>query len=329
MKKLYQVFLEMLNLEGIEEQRLINKALIEKGCMPVGQGSLANLDDREMKIVQELIEDSDYYLLVIGNKPHIETASQMAWISHTLESVKRKGLPILIYAYQGEACFDFIQKEQSTSLQLQMEKVKKEIWCEDFIQQWTSKEELYDKILSGIWNMIEEQPQVGWIRGDCIGRQVLLEEIKKLQLEKRLMVKHIEELEEQLAATQVQNEQSSTDESQLGYFQIFGTYKEDKQGVVFNWKEVLNLDQLFATWGSFLIEAQKDKLARTRLTEIICREYRYGMKYSFEIEDKAYEQLKRCLGHERLLKNFEVETTGGGVTEFLKLTEKGKRLLNN
>ncbi len=330
MKKVYQVFVDTLNFSWNGEQRALIRGFIEKGCLPVGMDNIYALDDKEESWVKSQLENSDYYVLFIGEQAGQDTLKRMEYIDQTLNDAKSKNLPILIFAYKGESCFKFISEESNITLRVRMQEIKKKIWEEAFVQYWDTREELFDKALVGVWKYVEEQPQVGWIRGDCVGRQVLLEEIKKLQLEKKLLLSHITELEEQMASMSkevVIGENKGT--SKLGRLQIFGTYKEDKQGVVFNWKEMIDLERLFALWGPFLLDSQKDAAAKTRLLEIISKEYHYGMKYVFEIDDKAYHQLKVHLVREKLVKNFEVEAHGGGVTEFLKMTEKGKRLLSN
>lgn len=326
MKKVYQVFVDTLNFSWNGEQRKLIRGFIEKGCLPVGMDTVYALDDKEESWVKEQLEYSDYYLLFIGEQVGQDLLKRMEYIDQTLNYVKSKNLPILIFAYKGESCFKFVSEEGNMTSKVRMQEIKKKIWDQAFVQYWDTREELLDKVLIGVWKYVEEQPQVGWIRGDCVGRQVLLDEIKKLQLEKQHLLTLMTDLEEQVTSS---SKEVDKQEHKLGRLQIFGTYKEEKQGVVFNWKEMIDLQRLFTLWGPFLLDSQKDGVAKTRLLEIISKEYHYGMKYAFEIDDKAYHQIKIHLVREKLVKNFEVEAHGGGVTEFLKMTERGKRLLGN
>jgi hypothetical protein len=66
--KKYQVFVSSTYLDLQSERKAIAQALLECNCIPAGMELFPSSDERSMDIIHRVIDDSDYYLLVIAGK---------------------------------------------------------------------------------------------------------------------------------------------------------------------------------------------------------------------------------------------------------------------
>lgn len=64
----YQVFISSTYLDLIKERNEVMMALLELECMPAGMESFPASDDSQWEWIKRIILDSDYYVVIIGNK---------------------------------------------------------------------------------------------------------------------------------------------------------------------------------------------------------------------------------------------------------------------
>ena len=68
MKKKYQVFVSSTYLDLKEERMMITQALLESDCIPAGMELFSVSGKRTWDVIKNVIDDSDYYLLVLAGK---------------------------------------------------------------------------------------------------------------------------------------------------------------------------------------------------------------------------------------------------------------------
>lgn len=68
MKKKYQVFVSSTYEDLKEERKAISQALLECDCIPAGMELFPASNKKSWDIIKKVIDDSDYYLLVIAGK---------------------------------------------------------------------------------------------------------------------------------------------------------------------------------------------------------------------------------------------------------------------
>ena len=68
MNKKYQVFVSSTYQDLKEERAKVIEALLNKDCIPVGMEYFPAADDDQMTLIRELIDDCDYYVLMLGGR---------------------------------------------------------------------------------------------------------------------------------------------------------------------------------------------------------------------------------------------------------------------
>jgi hypothetical protein len=68
MNKRYQVFVSSIYADLKEERQRVIQALMEMDCIPAGMELFPAADEEQWLFIRKVIDDCDYYLLVIGGR---------------------------------------------------------------------------------------------------------------------------------------------------------------------------------------------------------------------------------------------------------------------
>ncbi len=68
MEKRYQVFVSSTFTDLIDERRAVMQALLELDCIPAGMELFPASDEDSWTLIQQVIDDCDYYLVIVGGR---------------------------------------------------------------------------------------------------------------------------------------------------------------------------------------------------------------------------------------------------------------------
>ncbi|UYB71427.1 DUF4062 domain-containing protein [Aeromonas veronii] len=68
MEKRYQVFVSSTYVDLQNERQQVLQALMEMDCIPAGMELFPATDQEQWEFIKRVIDDCDYYLLIIGGK---------------------------------------------------------------------------------------------------------------------------------------------------------------------------------------------------------------------------------------------------------------------
>jgi hypothetical protein len=74
MDKKYQVFVSSTFDDLREERALIYDTLLRLGCFPTGMEQFPAADEEQLKVIGKLIEQCDYYILIVAGRYGSTTA---------------------------------------------------------------------------------------------------------------------------------------------------------------------------------------------------------------------------------------------------------------
>ena len=66
MSRKYQVFVSSTYEDLVEERKSVVQALLESSCIPAGMELFPASNEKQWEIIQKVIDDSDYYLLIVA-----------------------------------------------------------------------------------------------------------------------------------------------------------------------------------------------------------------------------------------------------------------------
>jgi hypothetical protein len=68
MDKRYQVFVSSTYADLKQERQRVIQALMEMDCIPAGMELFPAADDEQWAFIKRIIDDCDYYLIIIGGR---------------------------------------------------------------------------------------------------------------------------------------------------------------------------------------------------------------------------------------------------------------------
>ena len=68
MKKRFQVFVSSTYKDLTEERAVIMDTLLKADCIPAGMELFPASDDTQWRVIERVIDESDYYIVVIAGK---------------------------------------------------------------------------------------------------------------------------------------------------------------------------------------------------------------------------------------------------------------------
>ncbi|NQT87445.1 DUF4062 domain-containing protein [bacterium] len=179
MDKRYQVFISSTYEDLIEERQAVMRSLLMLDCIPAGMELFAAADDTAWGVIQKVIDECDYYIVVVGGRYGSTDDDGMGYTEKEYRYAVEKGKLVI----------GFLPKDPDKIPQGKCEKTdegKRRLAAfRDLVSQklcafYHSPDSLATEIMAGITKLRAAHPDaVGWVRGDATASQELLEENRK------------------------------------------------------------------------------------------------------------------------------------------------------
>lgn len=149
-------------------------------------------DDDQMTIIKELIDNCDYYVLILGGRyGSIEPKSEKSYTQLEYEYAVKKEVPISAFYFKNKddlAVFKTDNNQKKAKKLISFEKlVKSKSSCKS----WSNADNLALKVSQSLDYQIKHKLRAGWIRADTITPDEANSEILKLQENNEKQIKDI------------------------------------------------------------------------------------------------------------------------------------------
>lgn len=142
-------------------------ALLQLGALPAGMELFPVADDEAWTLIRRVIDESDYYLLIIGGKYGSVTDEGLSFTEMEYNYAESVGKPVMAFLHGDPDELPVKKSERDQERRAKLlafaEKVKKS----KHVKFWTSAEDLAGKIALSFTSFTKSYPAVGWIRGDA------------------------------------------------------------------------------------------------------------------------------------------------------------------
>lgn len=186
MEKKYQIFISSTYKDLIEARSKVRDAILSMMHFPVGMEMFNAADEEQWEIIQETIDSSDYYVLILGQRygSVIESGSD-AGISYTEKEfryAREKKIPVLVFIIDDDVAIkpEFIEKDPESIKKLA--DFKTEAKKGRTVQWWTNIDELAREVSESLHQQMDRKKRPGWIRGDAFDIEASHAEILSLNL---------------------------------------------------------------------------------------------------------------------------------------------------
>ncbi len=196
MDKRYQVFVSSTYEDLQEERREVMQALLELDCIPVGMELFPAADEDQWTLIKKLIDDCDYYILVIGGRYGSVNAEEISYTQMEYEYALESGIPIISFIHKNPEKIESGKTDQDPRKKKKLEKFK-ELVQQKMCRHWTSPSDLGSVVSRSLIKLTKNKPRTGWVKADLLPSEDTTKEILELK-------KKIEFLEKELVQSQIQ-----------------------------------------------------------------------------------------------------------------------------
>ena len=318
MDKRYQIFVSSTYADLKEERRAVINAVMQLDCIPAGMELFPAADEQQFEFIKRVIDDCDYYLLIIGERYGSTMADGISYTEKEYDYAVSRGLKVI--ALLRENPDGTSTGEETPPLRDRLEKFKTKVSANRLVKPWKSAQELPALVLSNLAYATKTYPAVGWIRASKVASEELLQEINNLRKQNDELRTRIAESS---AEPMIQN--LANLEEKIG---LFGTYRE--QGFLKqNWHVALTWQDIFSCVCPYLVQIPTDDYVKSLLAV-----YAFGKSGSNgyrctdpELDDQTFRTIALQLQALRAVTVTYSNTVNGGRALFWQITPYGERLM--
>jgi hypothetical protein len=165
MERRHQVFISSTFVDLVDERREVIEALLEMDAIPAGMELFAAGDTDQWTLIQQVIDQSDYYIVIVGGRYGSMTAEGISYTEKEYDYALGQGIPVMGFVHRDP---DSIVKgksemdpEASRKLDAFREKVQQKI-----TRDYSTPSELGGVVSRGLHKLQKDAPRPGWVRGD-------------------------------------------------------------------------------------------------------------------------------------------------------------------
>lgn len=165
MEKKYQVFISS-TFRDLKTARLkVRDAILSIYHFPVGMEMFGAADEDQWQIIKKDIDESDYYVLIIGKCFGSEVPGE--GISYTQKEFRyavSQGIPVLAFLMKDEAPVKPTFQETEKDRIKKLKDFRTEVCDHRTVDWWSNPDELAGKVIAALTRQMARKPRIGWVR---------------------------------------------------------------------------------------------------------------------------------------------------------------------
>src|SRR5712691_1217526 len=150
MDKRYQVFVSSTYTDLIVERKKVIQAVIETNCIPAGMELFPAADEEQFKFIKRVLDDCDYYILVIGGRYGSTTAEGISYTEREYDYAVGKDLKVIALIHEKPDEIAYGKSETDSLLRERLAAFRKKVSVARLVKFWKSTEELYAHAVVGL-----------------------------------------------------------------------------------------------------------------------------------------------------------------------------------
>lgn len=190
MERRYQVFISSTFRDLKDERKAVLRAILELNNIPAGMEFFPATDDSAWQLIKDIIDDSDYYILIIGGR---YGSLDEAGISYTEKEYKyalETNKPVLAFLHKNPDTLPRERTETNEKAWNMLKTFKEGVEEKHTCKYWDSPEGLRAEVITSLTSETKRSPGTGWIRASEVPSDSTLADILELR-------KNIVELEKE------------------------------------------------------------------------------------------------------------------------------------
>lgn len=179
MEPRYQVFISSTFRDLKAERQAALGAVLDLGHFPAGMEAFPAASATPWELIEKIISESDYYVLIIGGRYGSVSDSGVSYTEREYDLAQVRGVPTLAFVHSNPGLIAAQDTDSEPRARKRLTAFRKKVEGNHHIKTWNSALELKANIVLALTHEIRVNPRVGWIRGND---RDSLETLKRLNL---------------------------------------------------------------------------------------------------------------------------------------------------
>jgi hypothetical protein len=322
--KRHQVFVSSTFADLQDARRKVLQALMEMDCIPAGMELFPAADEEQWVFIRKVIDDCDYYLLIIGGRYGSITAEGVSYTELEYAYATEIGIPVLAFLHGKPYELPPDKSDNEPSLRAKLDAFRERVSSGRLVRFWQDPHELPGLVALSLQRTIKTHPRTGWVRADQISSQETLADLNELRKRNEALTLEVLDLKARLSPTS-QFPDLAPLEQQV---EVAGTYFQAGYSWV-PWQVKTNWKALYALIAPSLLSHPHDDEVKAQLARAL---FPYSGKMPHpqiqpRLDDQHFQTIKVQLMAHRLVSVDYIKSTSGSMGLFWSLTKKGHESL--
>lgn len=324
MDKRYQIFVSSTFSDLQDERQAVMQALLSLDHFPAGMELFPASDEDQWALIKGVIDDSDYYVLVVGGRYGSTTEAGISYTEMEFDYARLRKKPVLAFVHQNPGLIPAGKTDLGDGARAKLEAFRKKVEDGRHVKYWISADDLRAKVIQSISAETKRNPQEGWVRAGRTADPAHLESLRN----------EIDDLRAELAnakseaPTGSENYAGGTDSFEVSCpYQVYNDTKGKWQSGAHNVSVTWNT--IFFEVGPILMEEATEEQMKRRLSSEIWRydfdDFPKGAKVS--IGDEAFDTIKVQLFALGLIQKSSKKHVPSDTNRYWSLTPYGETML--
>lgn len=196
MEKRYQVFVSSTYADLKEERQHVMQTLMEMDCIPAGMELFPAADEEQLNFIKKIIDDSDYYLLIIGGRYGSTTSEGISYTEKEYNYALDRDLKVIAFVHKNPEELAVNKTDNDPEAAKKLIEFTERVKAGRLVKFWSSPDQLPGLVSLSLAKTIKTYPAVGWVRANIVSSADTLSEINELRKENHELKQKIVENEE-------------------------------------------------------------------------------------------------------------------------------------
>ncbi len=258
----YQVFVSSTFRDLVQERQAVLDAIHQLNHFPVGMEAFPASGGTPWNLIQQMIEQSDYYVLIIAGRYGAVTADGISYTEAEYDHACRTGKTVLAFLHEAPEDLAFSRVESSEDARASLHRFRERVKNAHLCKMWREKDQLALYVTTSLLTAIRTNPATGWVRGDAaLQAQALFDEVVDLRRRYEDLLEENRELRRRAGADTDAFVEYSGDEPITVTFDFDSTHKAERV--------TLMADQIFFALGDVLLTPASEYKISSELNRVV------------------------------------------------------------
>ena len=137
-------------------------------CIPAGMEMFPASDEEQFEFIKRVIDDCDYYLLIIGGRYGSVTSEGISYTEKEYDYAVEKGLKVVALLHRDPDSIPVGKSESTSEERAKLAAFRDKVSKGRLVDYWDSAAALPGLVALSMMNAIKTFPGVGWVRANRI-----------------------------------------------------------------------------------------------------------------------------------------------------------------